>query len=177
MNLSDKEQAFLVRGLDKATTPDEAETCAKNFFKLLRARGVESYALLAQLAAASKAPPPPTQQPTQKPASDSQKQTDNSYWRSGSRKNTQTQRPQYFDFSMPEWSPPPKQSLSTGKVLFLLTLSFAIAFSFSHEFFSALIFGLFFAIPLISFRWLRFLLLWSSLASIFLILFYAMCHH
>jgi hypothetical protein len=51
MTLSDKEQAFLVRGLDRATTPDEADTCAKNFFKLLRERGAESYKILAQFEA------------------------------------------------------------------------------------------------------------------------------
>jgi hypothetical protein len=49
MNLSDKEQTFLVRGLDKATTPDEADTCAKNFFKELRKRGIDGYRFIDQM--------------------------------------------------------------------------------------------------------------------------------
>jgi len=49
MNLSDKERTFLVRGLDKATTPDEADTCAKNFFKELRKRGIDGYWFIDQM--------------------------------------------------------------------------------------------------------------------------------
>ena len=49
MNLSDKERTFLVRGLDKATTPDEADTCAKNFFKELRKRGIDGYRFIDQM--------------------------------------------------------------------------------------------------------------------------------
>src|SRR6516162_9444210 len=49
MNLSDKERTFVVRGLDKATTPDEADTCAKNFFKELRSRGIDGYRFIDQM--------------------------------------------------------------------------------------------------------------------------------
>jgi hypothetical protein len=45
MKLSKREADLLRRGLDKATTPDEAETAAKNFFKELRRRGIDGYQL------------------------------------------------------------------------------------------------------------------------------------
>jgi energy-coupling factor transporter transmembrane protein EcfT len=68
MNLSKREQDLLRRGLDKATTPDEAETAAKNFFKELRKRGVDGYKFEeAANTSPPKPPPPPTWTPPPQP--------------------------------------------------------------------------------------------------------------
>ena len=60
MNLSKREEDLLRRGLDKATTADEAETAAKNFFKELRKRGVDGYKFVEPTL-----PTPPRSQPQQ----------------------------------------------------------------------------------------------------------------
>ena len=43
MNLSPKEQTFILRGLDKASAEAEADMCAAQLFKLLRERNVNGY--------------------------------------------------------------------------------------------------------------------------------------
>ena len=46
MNFSPKEQTFILRGLDKASTETEAVMCAAQLFKLLRERNVNGYDLM-----------------------------------------------------------------------------------------------------------------------------------
>jgi len=58
MKLSKREEDLLRRGLDKATTADEAETAAKNFFKELRRRGVDGYQFVPTEPVVAPAPPP-----------------------------------------------------------------------------------------------------------------------
>jgi hypothetical protein len=174
MNLSDKEQTFLVRGLDKATTADEADTCAKNFFKELRARRIDGYQFIDQMDYAEYEREIDEQSVKSNQAWDeysrasAAQQTSDSYWRSGRRKNTETQRPQYFDFSRshPHKHSPAQKTpngriaeMPGGKLLFLLIGSFALAFVFVHSFFATLIFGALLAVPMLCSKWFRRILL------------------
>jgi hypothetical protein len=141
MNLSDKEQTFLVRGLDKATTPDEAETCAKNFFKELRERGISGYQFIDQIDHA-----------------EYEREIDEESIKSNQAWDIPPQRPaqpQPAATPSPQPAKSEKSEISQSKVMLLWLASYAIALLCFHTFFPTLIFGSLLAVMLIRWRWLR----------------------
>ena len=179
MNLSDKEQTFLVRGLDKATTSDEADTCAKNFFKELRSRGIDGYRFIDQMDYAEYEREIDEESVKSNQAWDgdfrARAAQEKANWVKSQKVNSSNagsvsgcggvppQRPAQMQTA---GQPRPNTTqtdrsgaapMPAGKILFLLILSLAFAFlCFRRLYGPSLIFGLLLAFPMIGsrlFRW------------------------
>src|SRR6516162_2385566 len=144
MNLSDKERTFVVRGLDNATTPDEADTCARNFFKELRKRGIDGYRFIDQMDYAE------YEREIDEESIKSNQAWDKHYRAQAANPSRSAQgnvppptppRETPKDFNSAETATPHKPSQSVSKTLFLSLLSFGLAFLFTHHIFATLLLG------------------------------------
>jgi hypothetical protein len=183
MNLSDKERTFVVRGLDKATTPDEADTCAKNFFKELRSRGIDGHQFIDQMDYAE------YEREIDEESIKSNRAWDEYCRARAAHYKADWEKSQKVDFSnfgssgrsgdVPPQRPPQaqpesplrdaRQSLQEaigriakkparpGSVLtwILMLVSFGTVFLFTHNFFATLILGSLLTLALYAFQWLR----------------------
>jgi hypothetical protein len=183
MNLSDKEQTFLVRGLDKATTRAEADTCAKNFFKELRSRGIDGYRFIDQMDYAE------YEREIDEESIKSNQAWDEYCRARAAHYKADWEKSQKVDFSnlggvsssggVPPQRPPQAQPESPlrdarqsspqaigriakkparpGSVLtwILMLVSFGTVFLFTHNFFATLILGGLLTFALYAFQWLR----------------------
>jgi hypothetical protein len=164
MNLSDKERTFLVRGLDKATTPDEADTCAKNFFKELRKRGIDGYRFIDQMDYAEYEREIDEESIKSNRAWDEYCRARAAHYKSDWEKSQKVDFSNFGDVGRDARQTWPqevgriakKPALpGSGLKWILMLASFGTAFLFTHNLIATLILGWILACALYTFRWLR----------------------